>query len=204
MPMEVRTASPRDAGPMARLINEIIAIGGTTAHRRPFDKHRIRAVFIAATRGICCFVAVEKAQILGFQALEWCDPDWPGEDRLPADWAVIATYVAPAAHGGGIGRALFRETAASAKVWACASSMPPSARRTKAARLFMGVSASSITAAEPKAFQSGSRLDAGRLGQGQGVGRVARLSFRMSAGIRPLLSPANCMSKSRHCPLVLA
>lgn len=116
MPMEVRTASPRDAGPMARLINEIIAIGGTTAHRRPFDKHRIRTEFIAATRGICCFVAVEKAQILGFQALEWCDPDWPAEDRLPADWAVIATYVAPAAHGGGIGRALFRETAASAKV----------------------------------------------------------------------------------------
>lgn len=115
MPMDVRIASPRDAGPMAQLINEIIAIGGTTAHRRPFDEHRILDEFIAAKRGICCFVAVDDAQILGFQALEWCDPDWPGEDRLPADWAVIGTYVAPGAHGRGIGRALFLETAKAAK-----------------------------------------------------------------------------------------
>ncbi|WP_454811486.1 N-acetyltransferase family protein [Labrys neptuniae] len=100
---------------MAQLINEIIAIGGTTAHRRPFDEHRILDEFIAAKRGICCFVAVDDAQILGFQALEWCDPDWPGEDRLPADWAVIGTYVVPEAHGRGIGRALFRETAGAAK-----------------------------------------------------------------------------------------
>lgn len=115
MSMNIRIALPEDAGSMARLINEIIAIGGTTAHRLPFDEHRIRAEFIAVLRGICCFVAVENRQILGFQALEWCDPDWPGEDRLPADWAVIATYVAPAAHGRGIGRALFRETAGAAK-----------------------------------------------------------------------------------------
>lgn len=115
MSMEVRTASSRDSGPMARLINEIIAIGGTTAHRRLFDERRVLAEFIAAKRGICCFVAADGAQILGFQALEWCDPDWPGEDRLPADWAVIGTYVAPGAQGRGIGRALFLETAQAAK-----------------------------------------------------------------------------------------
>lgn len=115
MSLLIRGATEQDAGPMCRLINEIIAIGGTTAFRDPFDEGRMIDTFVAAKRGISCFVAVEAGQVLGFQSLEWCDPDWSGEDRLPADWAVIGTYVAPRAHGRGIGRALFGETAGTAK-----------------------------------------------------------------------------------------
>lgn len=115
MSLEIRPATPQDAGAVAKLINEIIAIGGTTAHTEPFDEAGIVDTFIAPRLTISCFVAVNGAKIVGFQSLEWADPEWPGEDRLPSDWAIIATYVDPRAHKMGIGRSLFAETASAAK-----------------------------------------------------------------------------------------
>jgi len=107
--VELRKAEPRDAAAMAKLINEIIDIGGTTAHRRHFDSVRVVAEFIAPPLGISCFVAFE-AELLGFQVLEWADPKWQGEGKLPPDWAVIASFVSPAAQGQGVGQALFTHT----------------------------------------------------------------------------------------------
>lgn len=114
MSLEIRPATPQDAGAMAKLINEIIAIGGTTAHAEPFDEAGIIDTFIAPRLAMSCFVAVNGSEIVGFQSLEWADPEWPGADPLPADWAVIATYVDPHAHKMGIGRSLFAETAKAA------------------------------------------------------------------------------------------
>lgn len=114
MTVDVRTALKSDADQMAELINRIIAIGGTTAYRGPFDGRKIVSEFIGPELAICCHVAVETGTVCGFQALLWSDPSWPGEDSLPSDWAVIATYVDPETHGKGIGRALFTRTAAAA------------------------------------------------------------------------------------------
>lgn len=100
---------------MADLINRIIAIGGTTAYSASFDGGKIISEFIGPELAICCHVAVENGKVCGFQALLWADPSWPGDDRLPADWALIATYVDPEAHGKGIGRALFACTEAAAR-----------------------------------------------------------------------------------------
>jgi GNAT superfamily N-acetyltransferase len=100
---------------MAELLNALIARGGTTAHRQPFDADGIAATFIQPKYGICCYCAQDTDTVLGFQALEWSDPDWPGPERLPADWAIIATYVAPDRHGTGIGRRLFAATLAAAR-----------------------------------------------------------------------------------------
>lgn len=100
---------------MARILNTIIAFGGTTAHRVPFDERSIIDEFIRPERKISCVVASDGPQLLGFQALEWCDPNWPGDDPLPADWAVVATYVDPRAQKKGVGRALFVETATAAR-----------------------------------------------------------------------------------------
>ncbi|MCT8992309.1 GNAT family N-acetyltransferase [Chelativorans sp. SCAU2101] len=115
MTINIREARDGDAGQMAPILNEIIAIGGLTAHTTPFDEKRIRREFIHPTRHISCFVALEGAQLRGFQALEWSDPEWPGEDRLPADWAFISTFVQPGHHRRGIGRALFEKTVAAAE-----------------------------------------------------------------------------------------
>ncbi|WP_299480216.1 GNAT family N-acetyltransferase [uncultured Roseibium sp.] len=115
MSIEVRAASPQDADEMAALLNRIIAIGGTTAYRDRFDTKKIMSEFIAPELAIACHIAVEDQKVCGFQALLWCDPTWPGENRLPADWAVIATYVDPEIHGKGIGRALFESTAEAAR-----------------------------------------------------------------------------------------
>ena len=106
----IRAAQAGDASAMAAVINPIIARGGTTAHRDAFDSARITATFIAPPRLICCLLAERGGTILGFQTLERIDPDWPGEDALPADWAIISTFVSPPHHGCGIGRALFART----------------------------------------------------------------------------------------------
>lgn len=115
MTLSTRPAEPKDAGAMACILNEIISIGGTTAYRQQFDEQSIIKDFISPKLGISCFVTFDGAQLLGFQALEGCDPDWPGENPLPADWAVVATYVAPNAHQRGVGRALFEKTVVAAK-----------------------------------------------------------------------------------------
>ncbi|WP_429097676.1 N-acetyltransferase family protein [Aminobacter sp. BE322] len=114
MPLHVRAALPQDASAMARILNKIIEIGGTTAHREHFDENRIIDYFISPKLGISCFVALERSQLLGFQSLEWSDPDWPG-DRLPAGWGIVATYVDPHVHKKGAGRALFANTVEAAK-----------------------------------------------------------------------------------------
>ena len=100
---------------MSEVINPIIAKGGTTAHQQPFDEQRMIEHYIAPPYGIHCAVAVDDQKIVGFQALGWCDPNWPGQDRLPADWAVVATFVALDRHGQGIGRRLFEATLAAAR-----------------------------------------------------------------------------------------
>jgi len=113
--VHVRAASPGDAAAMAVLLNEIISVGGTTAHTNPFSVDDIVSTFISPAKGISCFVAEEDAILLGFQALEWSDPNWPGEHVVPDDWAFIATYVSSGQRGKGIGRRLFAKTLSAAR-----------------------------------------------------------------------------------------
>ncbi len=115
MTISIRPAIAADAPAMTALINKIIALGGTTAHQRAFDAARMQAHYIAPPRCICCFVADRNGQILGFQALEWADPDWDGAGKLPADWAVIATFVDIGHQGMGIGSGLFGATLGAAE-----------------------------------------------------------------------------------------
>ena len=110
--MIIRPATAADAGQMADLLNEIIAIGGTTAHQTPFDTDRMRQQYVERATCVCCHVAEEDGRILGFQHLDGPDPD-----QLPAQegWSYIASFVAQAAAGKGIGQHLFAATRDAAK-----------------------------------------------------------------------------------------
>ena len=113
--MRVRNATPEDAPQMVQVLNKIINAGGSTAHQTAFTNARMVDHYITPTLGVSCILCEEDGQVFGFQALEMCDPNWQGDDALPADWAVIATFVSDLARGRGVGRALFAETRRAAK-----------------------------------------------------------------------------------------
>ncbi len=104
--MIIRLATSADAAQMAALLNEIIAIGGTTAHQTPFDADRMHHHYIAAPTQICCHVAEQEGLILGFQHLDGPDPDQSGAEG----WGYIASFVASSAAGKGVGQQLFAAT----------------------------------------------------------------------------------------------
>jgi GNAT superfamily N-acetyltransferase len=111
----IRRAETGDAAAMVALLNAIIAKGGTTAHRDPFDVDLMIRLYVAPPRAIACHVAERAGAILGFQALEWADPAWTGANPLPADWALVATFVSVEAQGAGVGGRLFAASLAAAR-----------------------------------------------------------------------------------------
>jgi len=113
--MQTRSATQTDAAAMTELLNAIIAAGGTTAHLTLFKPETMQSHYINPPLGISCILAEKDGVLLGFQGLEWSDPDWQGDDPLPAGWAVIATFVSDQARGLGVGKALFAKTRAKAR-----------------------------------------------------------------------------------------
>lgn len=111
MNLTTRAATPRDAAAMAALINEIIAIGGTTAYEDPFTPESMDQEFISPPYKLSCVLVEENGELLGFQVLLWPNEHEPFRDG----WAYIGTYARVGHTGGGIGRALFAETLKAAR-----------------------------------------------------------------------------------------
>ncbi len=107
--MIIRPAQPSDAKDMVALLNQIIAVGGTTAHQEPYDEDKMLHHYIAAEGLISCQVAEIEGKVLGFQWIRWADPV---QDSAPKDWGIIASFVDNNAAGKGLGQHLFRETLA--------------------------------------------------------------------------------------------
>ena len=103
-------ATLEDAAALTVLINRIILIGGATAHLSHFDAQRMQDIYIKPALGISCLIAESEGHIVGFQSLEWSDPECAGADRIGTDWAFIASFVAPDNHDKGIGKRLFEHT----------------------------------------------------------------------------------------------
>ncbi|WGH77468.1 GNAT family N-acetyltransferase [Jannaschia ovalis] len=103
--LHIRPARPFDAGAMAALLNEIIAIGGTTAIAGPVTGDALRAWMAEAD---IWHVAETAGEIVGFQ---WVGPS----PKLPPEACDIASFVRPGAHGVGIGSKLFDATRKEAK-----------------------------------------------------------------------------------------
>lgn len=103
----VRAAVSGDATQMCKLLNTVIAAGGTTAHQTPFEAERMRDHYIAPPRLISCHVAISNGRLSGFQFL--------GTDEEREGWAIIATFVALDRAKMGIGQKLFSATRFAAK-----------------------------------------------------------------------------------------
>ena len=103
--IQVRAAKADDAAPLARLINQIIAIGGTTAHETPFDAETFAQAYLTGPDALCCHVAETAAgqPPLGFQTLSR-HPD------LAPDWGDIGTFARTEPKVAGVGTALFATT----------------------------------------------------------------------------------------------
>lgn len=109
MSITVRNAGVADARQMAELLNEIIAVGGTTAITDPETKDSI-AAWITAHPGSSSWLVAEDGdgRIMGFQLLE-------PHKNLPNDAGDIATFVRVGAVQLGIGSKLFDGSRSAAK-----------------------------------------------------------------------------------------
>ena len=107
--INVRPAMPLDAGSMARLLNEIIETGGTTALTRPVTAQDLTEWIAVNSHASAWHVALDEAEnVVGFQ---WISP----HEKLPPEACDIASFVQIGRTGLGIGSALFTATAAAAK-----------------------------------------------------------------------------------------
>jgi L-amino acid N-acyltransferase YncA len=97
--MIIRPALTVDAPAMAQILNQIIAIGGTTAHQHPKSADEVAADYITGPGVIASAVATRDGQVIGWQSVGM----WQGD-------AHIGTFVAPAVQAAGIGAALFALT----------------------------------------------------------------------------------------------
>ena len=107
--IQVRTAMPFDAASMAKLLNEIIEIGGTTAMVRPVTRNDIAEWMATDAERSAWHVAVDSDEtVIGFQ---WISP----HPNLPPEACDIASFVQVGRAGLGIGSALFTANAEAAK-----------------------------------------------------------------------------------------
>ncbi|WP_300056739.1 GNAT family N-acetyltransferase [uncultured Roseobacter sp.] len=107
--IDVRQAMALDSNSMARLLNEIIEIGGTTALTRVVTGSDIQDWMATDEDQSAWHVAVNRHEaVVGFQ---WIAPN----QDLPMEAVDIATFVQVGQSGLGIGSALFDATAKAAK-----------------------------------------------------------------------------------------
>lgn len=108
--IKVRPAMELDSGSMARLLNDIIEKGGTTALTRPVTDRDLGEWMASAPGQSAWSVAVNESEaVVGFQ---WISP----HSKLPPEAADIATFVQLGQTGIGIGSALFVATSKAAKM----------------------------------------------------------------------------------------
>lgn len=108
-PPAIRPVAPDDIPELCKLVNEIIAIGGTTAFETPMTVDTFLESFFRSQIQISMLVAEgESGELLGFQVLTT-------HEKLPDDWADIATFARVGSQAAGVGSALFAETLALAR-----------------------------------------------------------------------------------------
>ncbi|MGX9352417.1 N-acetyltransferase family protein [Shimia sp. W99] len=109
MTLHIRRAGALDSGAMSDLLNEIIAIGGTTALTAPMSRDAFQAKMEKNAAHSAWHLAEDASgTLLGFQ---WIAP-YPD---LPPEACDIATFVCVGRTGLGTGSALFEATKTAAR-----------------------------------------------------------------------------------------
>jgi GNAT superfamily N-acetyltransferase len=88
---------------LCAIINEIVRIGGTTAHEDVFTVESFAGHFLDDKNFICCFTALFEGKAVGFQSL--CR-----SDELPKGWGDIGTFARASNKVAGVGTLLFEHT----------------------------------------------------------------------------------------------
>jgi L-amino acid N-acyltransferase YncA len=96
-----RLAVRTDAATMTALLNEVIAIGGTTAHQEEMTVALLEEHYLTGADVLSAVVAEEAGRVAGWQSVGW----WRGE-------AHIGTFVQPGLQARGAGRTMFGLTCA--------------------------------------------------------------------------------------------
>ena len=110
MIFSVRKAEYGDIKEMSNILNGIINEGGLTLQNSTTTPVDFKRDYFTNPFSLCNHVATQGTKIIGFQFLEWSDPNWSGIDKLPSDWGLIATYVSKNVRGLGVGKQLFEAT----------------------------------------------------------------------------------------------
>ena len=101
--IHVRRAGPLDTGPMADLLNEVIAAGGTTALSQPVTGDTLKGWMDKYPGCIWHMAEDDTGTLLGFQYIHDHDTHGP-------EVATIATFARRGRTGLGIGSRLFEAT----------------------------------------------------------------------------------------------
>ena len=107
--MIIREARERDADGMCAVLNEIVEIGGTTAHEDPLDAEEMVETYISKKRVMFCHVAEDVAgRIAGFQVMV-------KTDSIPEGHGSIGSFARQSDPVKGVGRAMFAVTVEAAR-----------------------------------------------------------------------------------------
>lgn len=154
--MHIRRAGAMDTRAMAELLNEVIAIGGTTAYVEPVDAAYLKAR-MAEDHAIWHLAEDDSGEVLGFQ---WVSP-MEGTEEFVAE---IATFARAGRTGLGIGSALFEATRDAARsegyAWIRAN--------------IRADNAGGLAYYQSRGFEDYGRIEGYRLGNGQVVDKVLK------------------------------
>ena len=97
--MIVRQARSPDVAAMTALLNQIIALGGTTAHQDPMSPQEVADHYVSGPDVLSSVVAEDEGRVIGWQSVSL----WRAE-------AHIGTFVQPGLQAKGAGQAMFALT----------------------------------------------------------------------------------------------
>ena len=107
--LRIRRATSQDAAALCEILNEIIAMGGTTALETQHTAAELDDHYISGPDCIFCFMAeTADGTPLGFQTLL-------KSTNLPDGWGDIGTFTRRSSRVPGVGTALFQHTKKAAR-----------------------------------------------------------------------------------------